>query len=84
MAVRPADAPNRLGVVGGDVAGFPNGRRLADDVIDVTLQAAEGILLPDPATGVAELGDVVNANDKTFRATFPYVALPNMVAANES
>ncbi len=84
MAVAPTATPNRLGVVGGDLAGFPNGRRLSDDVIDVTLQAAEGILLPNPHPAVATLGDAVNANDHAFRGVFPYVALPNMVAVNQS
>ena len=84
MGVPPAANPNRLGVVGGDLAGFPNGRRLTDDVIDVTLQAAEGILLPNPPTAVGTLGDGVNANDHQFRTVFPYVALPNEVSVNES
>ena len=84
MSVPPAAQPNRLGVVGGDLAGFPNGRRLTDDVIDVTLQAAEGILLPNPHPAVAGLGDKVDANDHAFRASFPYVALPNTVAVNQS
>ena len=35
--------PARLGVLAGDIAGFPNGRRLTDDVIDITLQAAAGV-----------------------------------------
>jgi hypothetical protein len=61
-----------LGVIAGDVAGYPNGRRLADDVIDIALQVVEGELLDNPN----DLGDKVNANDKAFRATFPYVALP--------
>jgi hypothetical protein len=84
MAVPPAAQPNRLGVLGNDLAGFPNGRRLADDVIDVTLRAAEGALLPNPHPIVATLGDAVDANDHPFRAAFPYVALPNMVAVNQS
>jgi hypothetical protein len=84
LSVPPTATPNRLGVVGGDLAGFPNGRRLSDDVIDVTLQAAEGILLPNPPAAVKTLGDGVNANDHAFRAVFPYVALPNMVAVNQS
>lgn len=84
MAVAPAASPNRLGVIGGDLAGFPNGRRLADDVIDVTLRAAEGVLLPNPHPAVATLGDAVDANDRPFRTAFPYVALPNMVAVNQS
>jgi hypothetical protein len=64
---------SRLGVIGGDVAGYPNGRRLADDVIDISLQVVEGELL-----GKAnDLGDAVDANDKSFRDKFPYVALPH-------
>jgi hypothetical protein len=73
-------APNRLGVLGGDVQGFPNGRRLGDDVIDIALQALEGVLVPDqPAavkSAVSGLGDGVNANDKKFLTSFPYIADP--------
>ncbi|SDT81316.1 DUF4331 domain-containing protein [Actinoplanes derwentensis] len=83
MAVAPAENPNRFGVIGGDLAGFPNGRRLTDDVIDVTLQAAEGILLPDPPAAVKTLGDGVDANSAGFRSHFPYVALPNEVSVNQ-
>jgi hypothetical protein len=82
MAVAPSASPNRLGVVGGDLAGFPNGRRLADDVVDVTLQAAEGVLLPGHPAAVDSLGDGVNANDLPFRGSFPYVALPHDNAVN--
>jgi hypothetical protein len=84
MGVPPTGTPNRLGVVGGDTGGFPNGRRLADDVIDVTLQAAEGILLPNPPAAVADLGDGVDGNQLLFRPNFPYVALPNEVSVNEN
>ena len=62
-----------LGVIGGDVAGFPNGRRLADDIIDVSLQVVEGELIGNPN----DLGDGVDANDVSFRDAFPYVALPH-------
>ncbi|GAA2479026.1 DUF4331 domain-containing protein [Winogradskya humida] len=84
MGVPASANPNRLGVVGGDLAGFPNGRRLADDVLDVTVQAAEGVLLPGASDTVKGLGDGVNANDHEFRSSFPYVSLPNMVGVNES
>jgi hypothetical protein len=84
MSVAPSGSPNRLGVVGGDLAGFPNGRRLADDVVDVTLQAAEGVLLPGHPAAVDGLGDGVNTNNKAFRNAFPYVALPNMDAVNQN
>jgi DNA-binding response OmpR family regulator len=42
MAVPVAAAPSRLGVLAGDLQGFPNGRRLTDDVIDIAVQAVEG------------------------------------------
>jgi hypothetical protein len=70
------DAENRLGVFGGDTAGFPNGRRLKDDVTDIAVQAVAGKLV-NGYTVPAELGDGVNANDKEFLATFPYLASPN-------
>jgi Domain of unknown function (DUF4331) len=82
MAVAPSANPKRLGVLAGDLAGFPNGRRLADDVIDVTVQAAEGVLLPGHPAAVEGLGDGVNANDLPFRTAFPYVALPHDQAVN--
>jgi hypothetical protein len=62
-----------LGVIAGDVAGFPNGRRLSDDVIDIALQVVEGELIGN----ANDLGDGVNANDVQFRTAFPYVALPH-------
>ena len=64
--------PNRLGVIGGDVQGFPNGRRLGDDVIDIALQVVEGELVGS----ANDLGDGVDANDVAFGNTFPYLALP--------
>jgi hypothetical protein len=72
-SVKPAAKPDRLGVLGGDNAGFPNGRRLGDDVIDIELQAVEGELLGKKN----DLGDAVNANDTGFEKSFPYVAQPN-------
>ncbi len=42
MAIPPTTSPNRMGVLGGDLAGFPNGRRPGDDVLDIVLQAAAG------------------------------------------
>ncbi|WP_351223783.1 DUF4331 domain-containing protein [Streptomyces sp. NPDC002133] len=71
-AIPPASEPKRLGVLDGDNAGFPNGRRLTDDVIDISLQVVEGELLGQKN----DLGDAVNANDQPFGDAFPYVALP--------
>ncbi|HYP50480.1 MAG TPA: DUF4331 domain-containing protein, partial [Pyrinomonadaceae bacterium] len=77
---------NRLGVIGGDLAGYPNGRRPIDDVVDITLRVAAGVLLPGNACagGTAscnqapnnQLGDGVNENERPFRTSFPYLASP--------
>ncbi|MFI6935120.1 DUF4331 domain-containing protein [Streptomyces sp. NPDC050287] len=71
-SIKPAASPKRLGVLDGDNAGFPNGRRLTDDVIDASLQVVEGELLG----AKNDLGDAVDKNDKNFEHAFPYVALP--------
>ncbi|MEU9284786.1 DUF4331 domain-containing protein [Streptomyces sp. NPDC048275] len=71
-SIKPAKHPKRLGVLDGDNAGFPNGRRLTDDVIDASLQVVEGELLG----AKNDLGDAVDKNDKKFQKAFPYVALP--------
>jgi hypothetical protein len=79
--LKPGDRGySRLGAVGGDLSGFPNGRRLQDDVVDIALQVLEGVLVrPAGATkdAVAGLGDAVNASDRRLSGTFPYVALPH-------
>jgi len=72
MSTPVTGSPNRLGVIGGDNQGYPNGRRLGDDVIDIALQVVEGELVGNPNN----LGDSVNANDRSFSNTFPYLALP--------
>jgi hypothetical protein len=71
----PPTAPgsqSRFGVLGGDNAGFPNGRRLSDDVVDIELRVVGGFLLGKKLP----LGDGVDQNDKPFLASFPYVAPP--------
>jgi hypothetical protein len=72
------DAANRLGVIGGDNGGFPNGRRLADDVVDIELRVVAGVLVPgfNVAPNNA-LTDGVDTNDKAFLSSFPYTALPS-------
>jgi Domain of unknown function (DUF4331) len=63
---------NRLGVLGGDLAGWPNGRRLEDDVIDIAERAVGGVLIGHSLP----LGDGVDANDVPYMTTFPYQADP--------
>jgi Domain of unknown function (DUF4331) len=76
----PPTAPgqeSRFGVIGGDTAGYPNGRRLGDDVVDITLRVAGGYLLPESQGGQKlPLGDGVDRNDKPFLSSFPYSAGP--------
>jgi hypothetical protein len=79
-------APSRLGVLDGDLCGFPNGRRLVDDVTDIELRAvAQGYgTFLNGAFGLPNkspnniVGDGVDTNaDKPFQATFPYIGLPH-------
>ncbi|MEV0582355.1 DUF4331 domain-containing protein [Nonomuraea sp. NPDC050310] len=81
MAIPPARNPNRLGVLAGDLQGFPNGRRLSDDVLDIALQAMAGAA----TTGrlVPALTDKVDANDKPFGSAFPYIPLPGNTSVNQ-
>jgi hypothetical protein len=70
-----ASRANRLGLLGGDPAGYPNGRRLFDDVVDISLRAVVGVL--NPSFNVFPnnvLGDGVNVNDAPYQTTFPYLA----------
>jgi hypothetical protein len=83
MAVEPTAKPNRLGVLGGDLAGFPNGRRLADDVLDIEVQAMEGAALTGQIVQALAAVDSVDANDTPFTKTFPYVGLPHTAAVNQ-
>jgi hypothetical protein len=73
LGVAPVDAEDRFGVIGGDTAGFPNGRRLGDDVVDIELQVVAGFLKGNKVP----LGDGVDRNDKPFLSTFPYLASPH-------
>ncbi len=74
--------PNRLGVLAADLQGFPNGRRLTDDVVDIGLQALEGAAQAGKLVDAIAAGDKVDANDNEFSNTFPYLALPNGVGVN--
>ena len=78
LAVAPSASPNRMGALANDAAGFPNGRRLTDDVVDIELQVVAGVLVSGFNKAPNNtLTDGVDANDQAFLSTFPYVALPN-------
>jgi Domain of unknown function (DUF4331) len=72
IAPTPAGQVNRLGVIAGDNAGYPNGRRLGDDVIDIDERVVAGELVGHKLP----LGDGVDANDVPYLSSFPYVAPP--------
>lgn len=78
--IPPTSAVNRkrLGVLAGDFGGFPNGRRVSDDVTDIAARVVVGVL--NPAFNVFpnnRIGDGVNGNDQPYQETFPYVAFAN-------
>jgi hypothetical protein len=78
IAPTPAATQNSLGVLGGDNAGFPNGRRLLDDVTDIALRVVAGGVLAAPFPGFnpainGKLGDGVNVDDQDYQPQFPYI-----------
>jgi len=83
VAIPPSRNPNNLGLIGGDPAGFPNGRRVFDDTTTVELRAIAGatISLVDPSyTPDAAAGGVTDGTtnqNPPYRSTFPYLATPN-------
>jgi len=79
VAIEPSSNPSRLGLLGGDFAGFPNGRRVFDDVVDISLRAVAGGTPFTPATNISPnntLGDGVANNDVPFLSRFPYLGIP--------
>ncbi len=72
LSIPVTKEPNRLGVLGGDTQGWPNGRRLTDDVIDIAEQAVGGFLKGTKLP----LGDGVDANEVAFGTAFPYATDP--------
>jgi len=89
LRLNPAIAPKAivdqddLGVLGGDTAGFPNGRRPVDDVVDISLRVAMGFLVanagePESEAPDGKLGytDGVQLDPNTLQTVFPYLATP--------
>ncbi len=78
IAPKAAAAQNNLGVLGGDTAGFPDGRRPGDDVVDITLRVAMGVLLPaaQAPAGQAPFTDQTLQDASQFTSTFPYLNTP--------
>jgi Domain of unknown function (DUF4331) len=83
-SVKPASSPNILGLIGGDAAGFPNGRRVSDDVVTIELRAIAGVIYnlvdkgytPDGAAGAVTDG-LTNADvSSPYLNVFPYLGVP--------
>jgi len=83
VAIPPSGSPNALGVVGGDLAGFPNGRRVFDDVVSIELKAVAGATIPlvdssytvDGAVGA--VSSYLSPGADRYQSTFPYLGTPH-------
>ena len=91
IPAKPAAAQNPLGVAAGDNAGFPNGRRPADDVVDLSVRVAMGALCvltgandalqvgckpSDAPAGGLPFTDGVRKTAANFNTTFPSLTTP--------
>ncbi len=83
VAIPPSASPSANGILGGDLAGFPNGRRVFDDVVTIELRAVAGATIPlvdptftpDGAAGLVNDGTQI-LGDVSYLATFPYLDHP--------
>lgn len=83
-AIPPSGEPNKFGLIAGDLAGFPNGRRIADDVVSISLRAIAGATVPlvdatfepDEAAALVEQGLSVKDSSAKLLKEFPYLGVP--------
>ena len=83
-SIPPSTKPNELGLIGGDPAGFPNGRRVFDDVVTIELRAIAGVTFPlvdkafkpDAAAGVVTDGLTMASVPSGYLSQFPYLGVP--------
>jgi hypothetical protein len=82
LAIPPASSPSALGILGGDLAGFPNGRRVFDDVVSVELRAIAGATIPlvdksfTPDGAASLLTDGLDQTSTRYLSQFPYLGTP--------
>ena len=82
VAIPPASSPNVLGLIGGDAAGFPNGRRVIDDVVTVELRAVAGATIPlvdpsfTPDGAASAVTDGTTNTNSAYLQSFPYLGTP--------
>ena len=82
--IAPSKKPNQLGLIGGDPAGFPNGRRVFDDVVTIELRAIAGVTFPlvnksfkpDAAAGVVTDGLTAASVPSGYLSQVPYLGVP--------
>jgi hypothetical protein len=83
VAIPPSDKPNALGLLGGDLAGFPNGRRVADDVVTIELRAIAGVTYPlvnpkfTPDAAASAVSENLTPGAGRYQASFPYLGIPH-------
>jgi hypothetical protein len=83
-AIPPSAKPSALGLLGGDLAGFPNGRRVFDDVVTIELRAIAGVTVPlvdktftpDAAAGAVTDGLTAASVPSGYLTSFPYLGVP--------
>ncbi len=81
-AIKPSGSPNANGILGGDLAGFPNGRRVFDDVVTIELRAVAGLTIPlvspsfKPDGAAALVTDGSSTTTPAYLTTFPYLGHP--------
>jgi hypothetical protein len=84
-AIPPSSSPSQFGLLGSDLAGFPNGRRVADNVVAIELRAIAGLTIPlvdptftpDGAAGLLTDGNSPASLDIPYLSTFPYLGIPH-------
>ena len=82
VAIKPSGNPNANGILGGDLAGFPNGRRVFDDIVTIELRAVAGVTIPlvdktftpDGAASLVTDGSI--SNQPSYLPSFPYLGHP--------
>src|SRR5919198_908735 len=84
VAIPPTKSkPSTLGLLGGDAAGFPNGRRVFDDIVNIELQTVAGLTYPlvnpsyKPDDAAAKLTQGLTPGNGRYQATFPYLGTPH-------
>jgi len=84
MAIAPSSSPSIYGILGGDLAGFPNGRRVQDDTVAIELRAVAGATYPlvfpsytpDGAASIITDGLTPASVNAPYLSVFPYLGTP--------